>query len=241
MGGAGKEADQEGAAQWLRNPAGLAHMGMVPGTDEASRHWMNLAMFGYDDCDRSYGVDWSGWDPETHWGLGAGYERNDNGDSSYGIGAGTRIGSGFSVGLNAIHSEQSYGSSSMVGSVTRINLGLQYKYDDFRFGLAARDLTDQTDDRGVYDFGVSWRPNKHWTIDADLRDFTDKYQVTHNIGGEFRFGDYNEWAIRAGLHDNGESVGWVGGAGYTFRSGWVLDALYEDEDDCWKADICYPF
>jgi hypothetical protein len=224
MGNAAIAVADDGAA-WFQNPAGLGGLNLAC---EDKKAWANDVIGSYiDSANNGLDLTWSGWQPKSAMGFGAGVMDIDNFGKFVGAGFGMNVKkSPFSLGANIIKIDPDLGDSQ-----TRFNLGLLYKFavanaDPIRAGLVLEDLTDESSNGPFLHAGVAWPVNKQLMLAMDIIDVTDEVDTTFNFGGEFLFGQQYEWAVRGGLRDGDLTLG----AGYAFDATWRLDAAFADTD-----------
>ncbi len=218
---------------WYGNPAVLAPLASA-GVDEYgefdAKPWANsisgdVQVSGDGDM---YVLSWGGQNLAKGWGIGGGYANVEDGDDVdvYGLGFGRPLTSGWSVGVNWMHtSVDSNDTASPDGYVGPANGGGTWSADEDTFDLAVRkdfandstktpwltgltfgavlrDVTDEIDSH--LDLGVALDMVGGWTLAADLIDFDDI-----NVGASMRFGEMSEWEFGAGLSDGDPTLGFM--------------------------------
>jgi hypothetical protein len=231
-------ADDGGA--WFQNPAGLAGLNL---TAEEPKLRANdiIATYGQADA-HSCGLTWSGFEPSTAKGVGAGYCDAGGGHKVLGAGFGLNVPElPLAWGMNFIYDEP----GGVLATTTQFDLGLLYRLAranaaPIRAGLVVRDLSNSSGNGLMFDLGIAWPATDRFLVAIDAIDVTNRADNLVNFGTEFRFGEQGEWTLRAGSNDSVMTLG----AGYAFpRNSFRLDAAWADTDvnATWTAGVGLTF
>lgn len=197
-------ADDGGA--WAQNPAGL---GALHVRTQDAKNWGNDVIIGLGKVspgnDTGLGINWSGWNPTSTMGFGAGY--NDMGNTTA-FGAGFGMGyknSMFSWGVDVMRLERNFRDDTV------FDFGAMYRFvrpgqANTRLGLKLFDVTNATDDGPQLGLGVAWPASDDLLVAVDVVDVTGESASGPFLNGgvEYKLGQAKEWRARGGLFDGGD-------------------------------------
>ncbi|MEN6644535.1 MAG: hypothetical protein ABFE08_19030 [Armatimonadia bacterium] len=196
-------ADDAGA--WSQNPAGLGALHVATKDGNSWGHDIVVGFGEINPGNDDLAINWSGWNPTTTIGLGAGYN---------GLGHTETFGAGFGMSYNK--TMFSWGVDVMrikndSHSDTALDLGAMYRFirpgkPSTRLGLKISDIGDSTDAGPQVGLGVSWTAAENLMVAVDVADISGKsaHGPFINAGAEYRLGKTNEWSARGGLFDAGD-------------------------------------
>jgi hypothetical protein len=230
------------AAAWYQNPAGLAAPNYTakPGSNWASD--IAGAYAGVSDGDmHAFGLNYAGYNPQSRWGVGAGFVNLSEG------GPGTLYGAGFgiapssrpcTVGVNFLRASGESETLIAFGAMHRFS---QQDLPPVRLGLLVDDVTNQIG--GPYfSLGVGWPATKQLFVAVDALNITQKddSDIHLNFGLEYSFGSRDAWRARLGSVDfNNRQMTY--GLGYRMDN-WRVDlGLVSDEGTLWCLGAGYNF
>lgn len=234
-------ADDGGA--WAQNPAGLGalHVRTQDGKTFGNDLILGLGKINPGN-DTGVGINWSGWNPSSKMGFGAGY--NNLGDTTmFGAGFGmTYRDSMFSWGADLMRLETDFGNDTV------LDLGAMYRFArsekaSTRVGLKIFDATNATDAGPQLGLGVAWAASDDLLVAADMVDVTSESASGPflNAGMEYKLGQEKQWRVRGGLFDDGDGHKLTLGAGLILAKVRFDLGYMDTNNSTWMAGAGFDF